>query len=768
MRRMFAALPVLISIFLVSGLAAQQTGTVRGTVTHASDGAPVVGALVQIVGTDYATQTDGRGRFQLIGIPAGGYEIVARRLGLAPDQQSLALGAGAVEVLNFTLVSEALLIPAVVISASQEQQRLSETTASVGVISGEELHDAKPVHPSSVMSQVPGVWVNTTGGEGHMTSIRQPIGTKPLYLFLEDGVPTRSTGFFNHNALYEVNLPQAERVEVLKGPASALYGSDAIGGVINVETRRPSNEPSLEAYLEGGGYGYGRLMATGSDTWGSNGFRTDLNLTRTDGWRNATAYDRQSGTLRWDSYVGERTAVTTVLTGSRIDQQTAGSSALPRELYETDPTRNTTPISLRNVRAARISSTAEVRGDRTLVSITPYGRWNEMEIIPNWALTYDPTIYTTGHSSIGVLARVRRNFDRIQGRVIGGIDIDHSPGGRKETRISATRTDGVFSQYTIGDLIYDYDVRFRGISPYLQIDVSPTAALHLTGGLRYDHMSYDYRTRLEPIQTGRWRRPDDSTLSYGSLSPKVGVAYDFGSALNVYGNVNRGFRAPSEGQLFRQGSAVNTLDLEPVEATSFEAGVRGELFGRIGYSLGAYDMTMTNDILSYTLPDGTPETQNAGETRHRGIEAGLNLWVSDEVRGNVSYTLASHRYEVWSPRPGVDYAGKKMEAAPSSILNGRLNYEPSFLPDSRLGMEWSWLGEYWLDPQNTERYNGHHLFNLYANVALPHDLELIGRVTNLADTRYAELASYTQARGAELAPGMPRTVYLGLQYIWER
>jgi outer membrane receptor protein involved in Fe transport len=81
------------------------------------------------------------------------------------------------------------------------------------------------------MGGVAGVWVSVTGGEGHQTAIRQPLNTNPVYLFLEDGVPTRSTGFFNHNALYEVNLPGAEGIEVTKGPGSALYGSDAIGGV---------------------------------------------------------------------------------------------------------------------------------------------------------------------------------------------------------------------------------------------------------------------------------------------------------------------------------------------------------------------------------------------------------------------------------------------------------------------------------------------------------------------------------------------------------
>jgi outer membrane receptor protein involved in Fe transport len=87
------------------------------------------------------------------------------------------------------------------------------------------------------------VYVSQLSGEGHSMAIRQPISTKPLYLYLEDGIPTRATGFFNHNALYEVNIPQSGGIEVLKGPGTASYGSDAIGGVVNVLTRPAPASP---------------------------------------------------------------------------------------------------------------------------------------------------------------------------------------------------------------------------------------------------------------------------------------------------------------------------------------------------------------------------------------------------------------------------------------------------------------------------------------------------------------------------------------------
>lgn len=756
--------------FLPLELSGQATATIQGTIVADVDGSPLsdVAVTILVAGTERVMLTDTRGRFQMIDLPGGAYRIVARRIGYAPAEETVEVASGSAAMVTLRLTEQALLIPTVVVSATRETQRLSQTAASVGVISSEELQAAKPTHPANIMSQIPGVWVNVTGGEGHMTAIRQPQTTKPVYLFLEDGVPSRSTGFFNHNALYEINLPQADRVEVLKGPGSALYGSDAIGGVVNVETRRPSLSPSGEAFLERGDFGYNRFLGSLSNSWGDHGVRADVNLTRTDGWREATGYDRQSGTVRWDAYLSPSTSLRTVVTGSRIHQQTAGASALPDTVYATDPTRNQTPISFRDVTAFRASTTAEIRGGQTLLSVTPFVRWNEMEMIPNWSLTYDPTTYTSGHHSFGALVRGRRDFDPLNGRIILGLDLDRSPGSRVEHRIVPIRTDGVFVDFSRAEALYDYAVTFTGISPYLQADADLTDALHLTAGLRYDRMGYSYRTNLEPLATGRWQRPPDADLSYAHLSPKLGLAYDLGPRLNLFGNFTRGFRVPSEGQIFRQGRAASTLDLQPVTADSYELGARGELFGRLGYSVTGYRMTVRNDILGFTLPDGTPETQNAGETLHQGIEVGLGIALLDQLRGDVSFSRADHSYEAWSPRPDVDYAGNAMESAPETTLNARLTFSPNRLEGGRFALEWSRLGPYWLDPENTHRYEGHGLLNLHASVPLPHDLELIGRVMNLTDALYAETASYTAARGVEYAPGLPRTVYLGVQYRWER
>jgi outer membrane receptor protein involved in Fe transport len=740
--------------------AAQPAGSIEGSAVSRESGAPLAGVSVRLDGAPAAV-TDAAGRFRISPVAPGSHTLVAARLGLESVTRAVTVDAGAVARVEMRIGEEAAILPSLVVSATREVRRISETPATVGVISSRELRDARPTHPGEVMGRIPGVWVSVTGGEGHMTAIRQPKSTNPVYLFLEDGVPTRSTGFFNHNALYEVNVPQAERIEVLKGPATALYGSDAIGGVINVETRAPSARAAFEAFGEGGPYGWGRLLLSASGTRGGDGVRADVNLTRTEGWRTGTAYDRQGGTLRWDHHFGGGSTLRTTLAVSRIGQRTAGSSTLTAADYRENPTANYTPISFRNVRAARLSAAYERAGGRTLLSITPFARWNEMELLPNWSLTYDPTVYTTGHRSAGVLARYRIDIDELRTRVIAGVDVDYSPGFRDEDRIAPTRNGQVFASYTTAERVYDYDVTFRGVSPYLQAQLSPTDRLHLTAGLRYDALGYDYDNHLDATQTGRFRRPEDTGVTYRHLSPKLGATYEFGSDLSVFASYANGFRAPSEGQLFRQGQSANTVGLEPVEAHSVEAGARGLLMGRIGWQLSAYRMAVESDILTLINPDGTRETANAGETLHRGIEAGLGVELPAGFRADVSYSRARHSYQEWSPRENLSYDGNEIENAPRTLLSTSLAKE---IGDGRVSLEWQRIGSYWMDAENTHRYAGHSLLNLHATVPVTASVELVGRMNNLADERYAESAGYTVARGEEFAPGMPRTVYLGVQY----
>jgi iron complex outermembrane receptor protein len=686
-------------------------------------------------------------------------------------KQPLALAIATLLYPSFTLAGHGddIELAPVTITDTREEALKSETSATVSQASQEDIEFIQPGHPSEILNRMPGVHVNVTGGEGHMTAIRQPITTSAVYLYLEDGIPTRSTGFYNHNALYEINVPQSAGIEVSKGPGSALYGSDAMAVVVNVSTKAAPEETEGNVNLELGSFGWQRLLIGGGTASLNHGIRADLNLTHTDGWRDSTEYDRQSANFRLDSFLDNGFKVKTLLNVSNIDQETAGSSRLLEDDYKNHPTRNYTPISMRKVESVRLSSAFEKEVGARLYSITPYFRYNSMELLPNWSLSYDPNTYKTENKSAGLMMKFRQDFVPMRTRLIVGTDVDYSPGSMDQNRIDPTKEGNYYIDYTVEEKLYDYDVTFASVSPYAHIETSPTDKLRINAGLRLDYMRYDYENNLTALDTGNHKRPEDTDVEYKHVSPKLGATYAINDYVNTFLSYRHAFRVPSQGQLFRQGKSTNTVDLKPVKVDNYEIGLRGHTDSKLSYEVSVYYMVKSDDILSFKHADGSTETMNAGETLHKGIETGLSMPLHADVDLAVSYAYTEFTYENWKPNETTDYSDNELEAAPRDIGNIALGYHPSQLNGGKMELEFVHLGQYWMDQANTETYKGHQLLNLRIQYPVNPQFKLSARILNLEDKTYATNASYKPAAFGnpekfEYAPGMPRTAYVSANY----
>lgn len=801
----------------------QRTGTLRGRVTTPA-GLPLGDVLVVVRPADpterlapRGTSSDDAGRWSLPALPHGTWTVTVRRMGLATVTRTVTL-AGDAATLDLTLAEQATVVAPVVVSATRETQRRAEASAAIDVLDGAEVRLARAAHPAQVLKRVPGVYVSQLSGEGSSVAIRQPITTRPMYLYLEDGIPTRATGFFNHNALYEVNLPQAGGIEVLKGPGTALYGSDAIGGVVNVLTRPAPVGVGGEVSTEGGSFGYGRLLASVGGTRGSDGVRVDLNLTRMDGWRRDNGYDRQSATLRWDHFGANGVNARTVITGTLVDQNDA--LALDPAGFAARTPVNRSPLAFRQVQALRMSTAIERQTDRGSWSVTPYGRYNTLSLLPSWQLTFDPQTWDTRSGSFGVLLKGRRDLAvagdgaarRVVVRALAGADLELSPGSFRADSLATTcrnpgaattwncaRRAGAPAELTPGATtaylnatptrrLYDYEATYRQASPWAQLEWAPVRALKLDVGARYDVMGYAYDTKRAPTQTGRWRVPGDTTLTYARLNPKLGFTFEPSSRLAFFGSWREGFRAPQQSQLFQQGTALQTVGLRPVNVGAAELGVRGQLGARVLYQLAAYDMTIRDDILTFTRPDGLREQRNAGKTRHRGVETSVTAMLHPQLRLDVAYSAADQRYVTYVPQaaraaagtqpaaPEIRYDGRRLEGAPSQLGNALLTWSPRLLRGGRLAAEYTRTGRYVMGyevdratnrPTAPVFYRGYEVWNLHLNAQVTRRVELFARAMNLLDRNYAETASYN-ANDAALpftyTVGNPRTVYAGLRY----
>lgn len=688
-----------------------------------------------------------------------------------------------------------IVLPAVTVTGTREQTLLSETPSAVGVIQRDAIVQARPSHPQQLLGQVPGVAIGVTNGEGHTTAIRQGFTTSPLYLFLEDGIPIRATGNFNHNALYELNIPSAGGVEVVRGIGSALYGSDAIGGIVNVLTRTPAQKPGADLSLEAGSFGFARLLG-GFDTGrmanqgSASAIRGDINLTHTDGWRTSTAYDRQSLNLRWDHERDSTTVIKTIVGLTHIDQQTGANSALPLGSYRDTPTVNLRSPGYRKVDAFRLSSAIDKDlGQGAQLSVTPYFRDNRMDLngTYNFSCGSGATPSCTGRiektvvQSIGLMLKYRKNLDDAQRtRLITGIDFDYSPSERRENAIALSYTGSGLSRnftgYTVGSRIYDYKVDYQSIAPYVHLEASPVERLRITGGLRYDYARYALDNQLAPgTHAGGFYQVADGARSFTRLSPKLGATWAWSSDTHLFASYNQGFRTPSENQLFRSGAANASavaaqaaLDLKPILAEQLELGLRGNEAGW-SYEAVAYQLTKHDDLLGQKdLLNNVVVQTNNGATRHRGVELGLGRQMNSQWRIDIATSYAIHRYVDWSGNTSsgtpFNYSGKEIEASPRLLGNLRIGWTPA--PGTALQLEWVKLGSYYLDAANQYgKYAGHEVFNLRMSQALDARWTVFARVLNLGDKRYADSASAT-SQGALYAPGLPRAAYVGLEGKW--
>jgi len=177
-------------------------------------------------------------------------------------------------------------------------------------------------------------------------------------------------------------------------------------------------------------------------------------------------------------------------------------------------------------------------------------------------------------------------------------------------------------------------------------------------------------------------------------------------------------------------------------------------------------MRVRDDVLTFVTADNQRESQNAGETRHHGIELSLGRSLTEWLRIDVALARMRHDYVEWQPRPTLSYGGNEIERAPRTLANVRARIAPAPLRGGHASVEWVRVGSYWEDPENTSRYEGHQLVNARVQLPLLRGFEAVARMNNVFDVRYAETATYTATELERLTPGAPRMVYLGVQARW--
>lgn len=691
--------------------------------------------------------------------------------------------ASAIAALPFTtFASEEAVLADVVVSGSRATTLLSETPQAIGVVDEATLKRDKPKTIGEAINRIPGVSWNDLGNEQHSMGIRQPNNTNAVYQYLEDGIPIRPLGVFNHNSLNEMNLAGSERVEVVKGAASSLYGSNAVGGAINFITAAPSRAPYVSVgYRDEPISGYARADFTASNTWDGLGLRASGYSSRrtSNNWQMYSYGNKDSLTLRGDYALSPSSQLRASYTYSDLDSAMTGS--LFENDYRNRPGYSLNTFTYRKDKTARMNVAWEGETiENGLTTATLFTRRNDHGQIPSYTITgcVGATCAGTKNNnhvdSLGLDFKHQQEFAWLKSRLVAGVYLDHSDNPYVSDNLSITRNvaTGQYLRYTASATQNgrrDYRADIRNIALFAQWEFSPLEKLRVVIGGRSDDITYDFTNNLAPNGSANYGAANEKR-TFSHFSPKVGATYALSSSSSLYANISEGFTPPEVSQLY---SKLVIPNLRPSTYNNVELGWRAAFFdGALKLDGAVYRLEGHDTITSYTIAPGNSINQNAGRTRSSGLELGLT-WTHGPFDARFGTTVATHRFLRYQASPTLNYSGKEMPQAPSNTTTAEFGYAP--LEHARIALELVHQGDYWMNNANTVRYDGHTLINLRGSYEVVKGTELWVQGRNLTDRLYSDSASSSYSGVGAYSPntqnqytvGTPRAVMVGLTYTFD-
>ena len=745
---------------------------------------PIVGAtVVSLTNKNKGTITGIEGNFSIklkegkVQVSSIGYETKKVRL----TNNNLIVLKKAIESLE-----------EVIVSASRETQKRQEVSASIGLLTEKQIKETKAFGIEQLVNQVPGVFMSTSkasSNEQHFMATRSPISTKSLFLYVEDGLPIRPVAVFNHNALLEMNNTTFGRVEVLKGPASSIYGSEAIGGSFNFITKNPRKDFGGSVGFQINDLGLIKYELEASTTVKEkHGFYVGgHHIRRDNGVVGHSDYEKTAISFKNVNDFSESLKWTNSFT--YIDYRSDMSGSISEKNYTDGNYESNQTFTEREAKAFRFRTTLDKHwNDSNKTSFNFMYRNNEMNQIPSYRIKQNRVsgvLDGTGRGEINSnkfksyvgLVQHKVDFNFANSSIIVGATTDFSPQTYQAENIDVVVdvTSAQNTNYSVkkGDYILKYQADIFNYAGYAQFEISPLEKVKLTGALRYDGFTYDY-DNLDEANSG----VQDTKVTYTNFSPKLGVNLNLTKRAGIYSNYSKGFTPPQVGTLFRNGKNTtgNAFTLKPAEFHNYELGAYFTIPSKLKVDVAIYQLDGINRLVSIRNNSGDFIQKNAGKTRSMGIELGMKYNVLNNVYVNYSGSYATHEYLSFFDN-NVDYSNTDMQTAPKYISTNSLNYKP--ISDLLLTLEHEQIGKYNTsfegqavvgkdnlgnDVFGTSTYQGHSVLNLRVNYTYK-QFEIWGQALNIFDKLYAVRASYSRwSKQNTYSVGNPRAFHFGVKY----
>ena len=544
---------------------------------------------------------------------------------------------------------------------------LAGNTAHLGT---ERIELLNASHIYEITAEIPGTWITRGSGQESITAIRSPALTGPgscgSFLFLEDSLAVRPTGFCNVNETFEMLSELASAIEVIRGPASALYGSNAVHGTLNVLLPDPgpdllyvSGEAGPDSFMRG-------KMIWGDGTGSGDGLIGGLLYDHDEGFRDSAGYSQAKGFLKYGTGLADG-QLEVGFSGTLLDQDTAGF-IYGENAYRDETLRhtNSNPDAYRQANSQRLNASWQPDANRADDGWELLGflRRSEMDFLQHF-LPGQP-VEKNGQISGG--ATVLRYTTLGPARITAGFDTEIANGYLKEIQGSADTGNRPQGKH------YDYDVWQYLASPYAQAELPLDTRWTLSGGLRFEWLRYDYDNRMLDGNTRDdgtactppclYNRPADRSDDYTELAPNIGLLFRLDAENSLYLTLTRGFRAPQAAELYRLQAGQDVADLHSETIDSLELGWHHQS-AHLDLSAAAFAMHKDH----YILQDSNRYNVSDGESRHVGVELDAEARSDNGLYAGLAATWVKQTYAFSQQITGGETitSGYDIDTAPRTL-----------------------------------------------------------------------------------------------------
>lgn len=651
-------------------------------------------------------------------------------------------------------------LDAVQVTTRRPEDRRVRAEAIAG-LDAAALERLAPTHANEALACVPGAWASRGSGQEQLLALRSPVLTGPgacgAFLVLDDGVPIRPAGFCNVNQLSELNLAQAASVEVLRGPGSAVHGSNALHGVVAVRPRLPGDGGG--ARVEFGSDDYRRALLSLD---GGARLRLDANLVDASSFRADEGYRQQQANLQWQPSSDGDTRL--AFAAHRLRQETAGFAFGEGAWRDARRFGNANPEAFREADSARlVLHHVRAAGDGEWL-LRPYARDESQRFLQHFNL--GQPLEENGSRSLGVQAMWSNESLRV------GLDVEGVEGELRQTQARAltTGTAAQNAQRPAGTH-YDYAIDARQVALFgerqwrLERDAITLGARVENLRYRHDNRAANGNLRDDGTPCGfggcLYLRPADRRDAFTARSAQLGWMRSLDGGWSVGARAARAFRFPQATELYRlqRGQSVEGIGVETADSLESVLRFNGPALRAeaVAYAMRKRDVLL-RDAAGLSVPGAA--------TRHRGVEL-AGTWTPDDatwLEGQLAWSDQRYAFDRLLPGGETIRRGARIDTAPEWL--GGVRVGRRFGTRLEAELEGVWQGAYAIDAANTRRYGGHVLWHARLGVELTPAWRANLRLMNLADRRYAERVDF--AFGEERSfPGAGRSVFVGVERRFE-